>query len=64
MLHGTSAETREHGFALGDSIIPPFRGSKHNDVLLTAVPAYTDSDRTIEVLIPNFQKAPRHNFGF
>src|SRR5260370_40980630 len=55
MLHGTSAETREGGFALGDSIVRPFRGSKHNGVLFRAVPAYTDSDRTIEVLIPTLQ---------
>ncbi len=49
--HGTSAETRKGGFALGDFIVRPFRGSEHNGVFLRAVTAYTDSERTIEVLI-------------
>ena len=49
--HGTSAETRKGGFALGDSIVRPFRGSEHNGVFHRAVAAYTDSDSTIEVLI-------------
>src|SRR5260221_8845679 len=55
MLYGTSAEPRDGRFALGYSITPPFRGSKHSGVLFRAVPAYTDSDRTIEVLIPTLR---------
>jgi hypothetical protein len=52
MLYGTWAKTSEGGFALGDSIFPPFRGSKHHGSLLRAASAYMDSDRTIEALIP------------